>query len=176
MSALNYILYTEKMVGATHPTLSDTLNRALRQLLTQAGQNPDADGLDLYVVPAGHAMTLNGPVRCVQFDNGNSGAAITIDFAVHGNSQRVTLSSATVAITLANAAPGGAYILEVVQDSTGGRVATWAASPGAVLWPGGTTPTVTATALRADVFSFFYDGVPGTTKYLGFVNGQNFAV
>jgi len=181
MAGINYIVYTENVVAKNHPTLADVANRPLRDLLTLSGWDPDSLSLDIYVVPAGkvlaaHAATFDGNVRCIQYDNGNSGAAITIDWALHGNVQRVTLTSATVAITLSNATAGGTYVLEVVQDASGSRVATWAASPGAVVWAGGATPVVTTTLNRADVFSFLYDGVPGTPKYCGFVNAQNFAV
>jgi len=181
MPGINFCLYTEQAVAKGAPTLADVINRPLRDLLTLSGWDPDSTSLDIYVVPAGkvlaaHAATFDGNVRNIQYDAGNSGAAITIDWALHGNVQRVTLTSASVAITLSGATAGGTYALEVVQDATGGRVATWAASPGAVVWAGGVTPTVTTTLNRADVFSFLYDGVPGTPKYCGFVNGQNIAV
>jgi hypothetical protein len=39
------------MVGKSHPTLSDTLNVALRTLLSQSGMDPDADALDLRLIP-----------------------------------------------------------------------------------------------------------------------------
>jgi len=181
MAGINWIVYSEAVVAKNHPTLADVANRPLRDLLTLSGWDPDSGSFDIYVLPAGkalaaHAATFDGNVRCIQFDNGNSGAAITIDWAAHGNVQRVTLTSATVTITLSNATAGGVYILEVVQDATGGRAWTWAASPGAVIWPAGVSPIVTTTLNRADLFSFFYDGVPGTAKYVGAVNGQNYAV
>jgi hypothetical protein len=202
MATLGYILYTELMVGAGHPTASDTLNRALRQLLTQSGLSPDVDALTLYgMVPQTilfsadgsfdigavaasrprdlfvkrHA-TFGGNVNCAQFDNGNSGSTLTIDWN-NGNAQRVTLTAATVTLTLTNAKAGGNYVLECVQDGSGSRLVTWAAGGGtAVIWPGGTTPTLTTTISRADVFSFFYDGVPGTPKYCGQTVGLNYAV
>lgn len=43
MSVLTWIQYTEPVVGLNHPTLPDVANRALRQLLTASGYNPDAD-------------------------------------------------------------------------------------------------------------------------------------
>lgn len=181
MAGINYCLYTEQGVAKGHPTLADVINRPIRDLLTLSGWDPDSASLNIYLLPAGqaltaHGATFDGNVRNIQFDNGNSGAAITIDWVAHGNCQRVTLTSATVAITLSNATAGGVYLLEVVQDASGGRAATWAASPGAVIWPAGVTPIVTTTLNRADLFSFYYDGVPGTPKYIGTVNGQNFAV
>jgi len=42
MAALPWITYLQRMVGRGHPTLADTLNTPLRELLTQSGYNPDA--------------------------------------------------------------------------------------------------------------------------------------
>lgn len=42
MAPLNWATYLERAVGKGHPTLSDTVNRALRQLLTESGYEPDA--------------------------------------------------------------------------------------------------------------------------------------
>ena len=75
-----------------------------------------------------------------QFDNGNSGSTLTIDWN-SGNAQRVTLTAATVTLTLTNGKVGGSYVLECVQDGSGSRLITWAAGGGtAVIWPAGTTP------------------------------------
>ncbi len=202
MATLNYILYTELMTGAGHPTASDTLNRALRQLLTQSGLSPDADALSIYnVIPqtllfsadgsfdigavanfrprdlfVKRHVTVGGNANAAQFDNGNSGAALTIDWN-NGNSQRVTLTAATVTLTLTNGKAGGSYVLECVQDGSGSRLITWAAGGGtAVIWPSAVTPTLTTTASRADIFTFFLDGVPGTPKYTGATVGLNYAV
>jgi hypothetical protein len=40
--ALPWQLFTERMVGRGHPTLSDTNNRALRELLSGSGYDPDS--------------------------------------------------------------------------------------------------------------------------------------
>lgn len=42
MAPLNWATYLERAVGKGHPTLSDTVNRALRQLLSESGYDPDA--------------------------------------------------------------------------------------------------------------------------------------
>lgn len=93
-----------------------------------------------------------------EIDNGNSGASATIDYTT-GNKQKITLTdNATLSFT----APGGAcnLILKLVQDGTGSRTVTW---PAAVIWPGGSAPTLTTTAGATDMISFYYDG----TNYLG---------
>jgi len=43
MTIIRYINSTEREVGKGHPTLDDTLNRALRDVLTASGVDPDAD-------------------------------------------------------------------------------------------------------------------------------------
>ena len=115
--------------------------------------------------------TLTGNVALTQFNAGNSGTALTIDWN-SGNNQRVTLTG-NCTFTLSNPKAGGVYTLELVQDGTGSRTVTW---PAAVLWPGGTTPTLTTTINRADMFTLYYDAVPGTPKYLGQTFGLNYAV
>src|ERR1041385_7618241 len=61
MAALPWILSTERMVGRSHPTLADTLNRATRAVLSGSGYDPDATtfpGLDgpIYNVKAHGAV------------------------------------------------------------------------------------------------------------------------
>jgi hypothetical protein len=52
------------------------------------------------------------------------------------------------------------------QDATGGRSVTWST----VKYPGGTAPTITATASRMDILSFFADG----TNWYGTLIGANY--
>ena len=91
-------------------------------------------------------------------DNGNSGTADTIDWTL-SNKQKSTL---TGNCTFTFTAPPGpcSLILKLVQDATGSRTVTW---PAAVHWSGGTAPTLTTTASRVDIISFYYDG----TTYFG---------
>lgn len=86
-------------------------------------------------------------------DNGNSGTADTIDWTV-SNKQKSTL---TGNCTFTFTAPPGpcSLILKLVQDGTGSRTVTW---PAAVHWSGGTAPTLTTTASKVDIISFYYDG------------------
>lgn len=43
MADLAWIQYTDKMVGRGHPSLPDTLNAPLREVLSDSGYDPDAD-------------------------------------------------------------------------------------------------------------------------------------
>lgn len=91
-------------------------------------------------------------------DNGNSSTADTIDWGT-SNKQKSTLTgNCTFTFT---APPGPAnLILKLVQDGNGSRTVTW---PSSVKWSGGTAPTLTTTASRADIISLYYDG----TVYYG---------
>lgn len=43
MAPINWALATERAIGKGHPTLADTINRAVRQILQESGYDPDAD-------------------------------------------------------------------------------------------------------------------------------------
>lgn len=91
-------------------------------------------------------------------DNGNSSTTDTIDWTL-SNKQKSTL---TGNCTFTFTAPPGpcSLVLKLVQDGTGSRTVTW---PAAVHWSGGVAPTLTTTASRVDIITFYYDG----TTYFG---------
>lgn len=93
-----------------------------------------------------------------EYDNGNSGTSDTIDWT-QGNKQKSTL---TGNVTYTFTPPGSptSLVFKLVQDATGSRTATW---PASVKWSGGTAPTLTTTANRIDIITFYYDG----TNYYG---------
>jgi hypothetical protein len=94
----------------------------------------------------------------------NSSTAITIDLA-NGTVQIITLTG-NATITMPTATSGKSFIMFLKQDGTGSRTVTWST----VKWPGGTNPTITATASRQDIYSFFADG----TNWYGVTVGQNY--
>jgi hypothetical protein len=94
----------------------------------------------------------------------NSSTAITLDLA-NGTVQIITLTG-NATVTMPTATAGKSFILLLKQDATGSRTVTWST----VKWAGGTAPTITGTASRQDIFSFFADG----TNWYGTVVGQNF--
>lgn len=98
-----------------------------------------------------------------------SGTAYTIDIAA-GTLQDVQLTGNCTFTFPAGAIAGRSFILLLSQDGTGGRTVTW---PAAVRWPGGTAPTITATANRTDKFIFTQDGLG---RWLGSNAGQNYAI
>ena len=95
-------------------------------------------------------------------DDGNSGVALTVNWNL-GNEHHVTMTG-NCTFTFSNPVNGGRYVL-LLATGAGGFTATW---PASVLWSGGSTPTVTATASKVDLFTFIY--VASTAKYYGAYN------
>ena len=94
----------------------------------------------------------------------NSSTAITIALT-NGTVQIITLTG-NATITMPTATAGKSFIIMLKQDATGSRSVTWST----VKYPGGTAPTITATASRQDIFSFFADG----TNWYGTTVGLNY--
>jgi hypothetical protein len=114
----------------------------------------------------------NKTVEAGTFTNGyteevntaNTSTAYTISLA-DGSFQVLTLTG-NATITMPTATAGRSFILLLKQDGTGSRTVTWST----VKWPGGTAPTVTSTASKQDIYSFFADG----TNWYGTTVGQNY--
>jgi hypothetical protein len=94
----------------------------------------------------------------------NSSTAITLSLA-NGTVQIITLTG-NATITMPTAVSGKSFIMFLKQDGTGSRTVTWST----VVWPGGTAPTITSTASKQDIYSFFSDG----TNWYGVTVGQNY--
>ena len=78
------------------------------------------------------------------------GATIAINLANPERIYTVTLGgNRTLAVT--NAVAGDRFLLKLVQDGTGSRTVTWWST---INWPGGSAPTLTTTAAKADYFEF----------------------
>jgi hypothetical protein len=89
----------------------------------------------------------------VQYSAGNSGAAVTVNFA-NGQKQSLTLTgNATVTLQF----PGvGNYQLLLTQDATGSRTVTWS---GVSRYVGSATaPAINTTANNSTVVSIYFDG------------------
>jgi hypothetical protein len=94
----------------------------------------------------------------------NSSTAITLALT-NGTVQIITLTG-NATITMPTATSGKSFIMFLKQDGTGSRTVTWST----VKWAGGTAPTITSTASRQDILSFFADG----SSWFGVVVGQNY--
>lgn len=149
-SAVNEIVITNAATGTTGPLIaaSGETNVDLRIGAKGTGKIALQSNLNIGAHTAYFTET----------DNGNSGTADTIDWTV-SNKQKSTL---TGNCTFTFTAPPGpcSLILKLVQDGTGSRLVTW---PAAVHWPDGTAPTLTVTASKVDIITFYYDG----TTYFG---------
>ena len=93
----------------------------------------------------------------------NTGSAITLNLT-DGTVENLTLTAGAT-ITMPSVGAGKSFIL-YLKTGAGGYAVTWAT----VKWPAGTAPTVTSTASRMDIFSFFSDG----TNWYGTTVGQNY--
>lgn len=94
----------------------------------------------------------------------NSSTAITLALT-NGTVQIITLTASTT-ITMPTAVSGKSFIMYLRQDATGSRTVTWTT----VKWAGGTAPTITSTASKQDIYSFFSDG----SSWYGVTVGQNY--
>lgn len=124
------------------------------------------------VTLTGTQTLTNKTIEAGTFTNGyteevnvaNTSTAYTISLA-DGSFQVLTLTGSAT-ITMPTATAGKSFILLLKQDGTGSRTVTWST----VKWPGGTAPTITSTASRQDIYSFFADG----TNWYGTTVGQNY--
>lgn len=94
------------------------------------------------------------------------GTTVTFDLSA-SNLHTVTLGgNRTLALSNANA--GQVFTIVLVQDGTGSRTVTWFTT---IKWAGGSAPTLTTTASKADAFTFI---ATDSTHFYGTVAGQNF--
>jgi len=113
------------------------------------------------------AKTLTNPTVTNYVEtpySANSSTAITLDLT-NGTVQIITLTG-NATITMPTATSGKSFVMLLKQDGTGSRTVTWST----VKWAGGTAPTITSTASRLDLLSFFADG----TNWYGVVVAQNY--
>lgn len=92
-------------------------------------------------------------------------ATITFNMAT-SNIHTVTLGdNRTLAVS--NTTAGQVFLIRLLQDGTGSRTVTWFST---IKWVGGSAPTLTTTASKADMFGFL---CTSTNNYDGYVVGQN---
>lgn len=114
------------------------------------------------------AKTLVKPTVSASVQNlatASDGATITFDLST-SNVHTVVLGGART-LALSNVTVGQSFVIRLVQDGTGGRTVTWFST---IKWANGTTPTLTSTLNKTDVFGFI---CTSSGNYDGFVIGQN---
>lgn len=130
--------------------------------VTALGEIASGDTVD---IPSGSTLTNPTVTNYVEtLFSANTGTALTVDLA-NGTVQDLTLTG-NATITMPTAVAGKSFILMLRQDATGSRSVTWST----VAWPGGTAPTITGTASKMDMYSFFSDG----TNWYGVTVSQNY--
>jgi hypothetical protein len=79
----------------------------------------------------------------------------------------ITMPAGNITIAISNENNGDIFTIRILQDGTGSRTVTWFST---IKWAGGSAPTLTTTANKADTVIF---RVTGTDTYDGFVVGKN---
>jgi len=161
-------------LGGYISTLSRAYTYARIQGLANAGSGYGGY-LSLMTTNAGGSVTERVRIATVgtfiikndyqeQTFTANSSTAITLDIVTNGTDQVITLTG-TATITMPTATAGKSFLLKL-KTGAGAYTVTWST----VKWPSGTAPTLTSTASRMDIFSFFSDG----TNWYGTTVGQNY--
>lgn len=96
-----------------------------------------------------------------------SGATCTLDLS-KGNVHWITMPAGNITIAISNGYAGQNFTVRILQDATGSRTVTWFTT---IKWAGGTAPTLTTTASKADLLGFTI--TTAGSAYDGFVVGQN---
>jgi hypothetical protein len=102
---------------------------------------------------------FNGQYFSPLVDDGNSGAAKTIDWN-EGNEHYVTMTG-NCTFTLNNPQDGGRYVL-ILNSGAGAFTGTW---PASIRWRGGVAPVLTTDANKLDLVTLMYIAVLG--EYIG---------
>jgi hypothetical protein len=126
----------------------------------------DPDG-DLLLQPATHTYSAL-PIGFTQNEPAFDADDTIITFSTTGNKQKVTLTDNCADIHFKFPAVSGNFICVILQDGSGSRtISNWKTkasddtvgdgNSGLVLWAGGTAPSNTETADKADIASFYWD-------------------
>lgn len=118
-------------------------------VLLRDGSTPMEGPLDMGGEVLGNVKNVN---YAALYGNGNSGAAIEIDWE-NGQKQTLTLTD-DAALTFVGGVAGGNYVLDIAQDATGGWVPTW---PGNVKASGGLVDVAIAVNAETTI-GVFFDG------------------
>lgn len=150
------------LVRSTHPGVSFETGTITIKGTTSGDMSisVDADGDVMTLGADGDQLNIAGQAYSAQQATVTpTGTTQTINWN-NGNSISMDLNSATgnVTLTLSNPVGGASYAIKVIQGGTA-RNLVW---PAAVLWPGGTAPTISTTEDDIDLITLYYDG----TNYL----------
>lgn len=109
---------------------------------------------------------MNATNPTAQTYSPSAAGTATLDLSL-SNQHYITMPAGNITIALSNDTNNQIFLVAITQDATGSRTVTWFST---IKWAGGSTPTLTTTASKRDVFGFIRTG-SGT--YDGFIIGQN---
>ena len=115
-----------------------------------------------FVSPYTGNIQINGQAWISADANGNTTSTTAVNWD-DSNIQTFTLDANPTTFTFANPNAGASYILVVRQNAAGSYTINWPSGGTGATWSGGSTPTMTPTANRYDIYTFIYDG----SKYFG---------
>ncbi len=95
-----------------------------------------------------------------------SGTTATIDLSL-GKRHSIQMPAGNITIALSNVKVGDMFMIEITQDSVGGRTVSWFST---IKWEDGLVPVLTATVNKRDALIFVCQGVG---NYDGYIVGQN---
>ena len=114
---------------------------------------------------SGLLRTRYDPNRTVTHTPAPAGTA-TLDLSV-AYKHNITMPAGNITIAVSNEVAGTIFTVRILQDGVGSRTVTWFTT---ISWAGGSAPTLTTTADKADTFIF---QVLGADTYDGHIVGQN---
>ncbi len=121
-------------------------------------------------MPIGLGRIFSGVLQ-KKGDNENISGAVDVDMSVDESRRVILIGNVTNLDVDPGSVPQGTHremTLIIQQDGLGPHTVAWDA---AILWSGGTAPTMTATINSVDIFHFFYDG--NAAVMYGFTSGQD---
>jgi hypothetical protein len=154
---------TANLAGAGAGVLTFLATPSSANLATAVTDETGSGALVFGTTPALTNPTITNYVETL-YSNSFGGLGVTLLLS-NGTVQKFTLTG-NGTITMPTAVAGKSFLLMLKQDSTGSRTVTWST----VKWPGDLAPTLTTTALKMDIFSFFSDG----TYWYGMSGGSNY--
>ena len=108
----------------------------------------------------------SGIYNSIQTYTPGIGNTATLDLS-KGNIHHVTMPGGNITLAISNGTAGQIFIVRILQDGSGSRTVTWFTT---IKWAGGSAPTLTTTASKADTLGF---EVTGSNTYDGFIVGMN---
>ena len=148
--------FLQNSSGATN------VNSASGQTLSLCINNSSVQSLTASLITLSTKLKVKASYADIVADS--DGATITFDLNA-GNVHAVTLGGNRT-LALSNATPGQKFCVRLKQDGTGSRTVTWWST---ISWAGGSAPTLTTTANKADLIGFL---CTGSGTYDGFVLGM----